>query len=426
MKEYELLELLGQVKMSEAGETFRTFLRGAARDLILRVMSAEVEQLCGPAYHSNKNGDCFRAGSAIGSILHEGRLEGLKRPRVRKHKKSGTSEEVALSSYQAAREPGELHGMLLRALVGGVSTRDQRQVHPKSPTASKSSVSRLFAREGARIFDEFRDRDIGRDDWLILMLDGVRLANELWVIVALGVAEDGTKQMLDFEVGASESAEVSTALVSRLVERGFAPENGCRLLCVFDGSKALRKAAKKHWPNAVFQRCLVHKERNLKRYLPRRDWGEIAGLMRRIRKAQGADAGRAALSELRSFVGKRNKQALDSLNEAGEDLIALHLLEVPNTLHTSLLSTNLIENSIRNIRGKIGRVTRWRPETDQPQRWVAMALVEIEKGFRRIGGYRDLSALADALKPEKKQEEKKSGRVTVNPAHLDSRPSCGV
>lgn len=80
-----------------------------------------------------------------------------------------------------------------------------------------------------------------RNDWLVLMLDGVRLANELWAVVALGVAMDGTKHMLDFELGASENAEVTTALVSRLVERGFSPKEGCRPLCVLDGSKSLRK-----------------------------------------------------------------------------------------------------------------------------------------------------------------------------------------
>ncbi len=426
MEEYEFLELLGQVKMSEAGETFRSFLRGAARDMILRVMAAEVELLCGPAWHPDKSGDYSRAGSAPGSVLHEGRREAVKRPRVRKNKGSGASEEVVLSSYQAAREPGELHAMLLRSLVGGVSTRNQQSVHPKSPKTSKSSLSRLFTKEGKRLFDEFRVRDITRNDWLILMLDGVRLAEGLWAIVALGVACDGTKHMLDFEVGASENTQVCAALTSRLALRGFAPKPEHRLLCVFDGSKALKNAVKKQWSDAVLQRCLVHKERNLRQYLPRRDWGEVAGLMRRIRKAQGADAGREALENLRTFVATRNAQALASIDEAGEDLIALHLLEVPNTLHVSLLSTNLIENSIRNIRGRIGRVTRWRPETDQPQRWLSMALTEIEKGFRRIGGYRDLLALAEALKKEKKKEAPKPGRVAASPAHVDSQPSCGV
>jgi len=397
MIDYDVLGLLGQVESKEAGEIFRTFLRGATRNLILRVMSAEVEDLCGPAWHPDKSSKYSRAGSAQGTILHEGRQEAIKRPRVRKNKGNDETVEVRLSSYHAASESGELYAMLLRALVGGVSTRDQQTVHPESPKASKSSISRLFASEGARLFEEFRQHEIVRSDWLVLMLDGVRLSKELWAIVALGIDENGRKHMLDFEVGASENSDVSTALVSRLVDRGFEPKNGCRLLCVLDGSQALRKAVKKHWPDTVFQRCLVHKERNLKRYLARRDWGEISRLMRRLRKVEGADAGREALAELRAFVARRNKEALASLDEAGEDLIALHLLNVPNTLHKNLLSTNAIENSIGNIRRKLGRVTRWREETDQPRRWLAVALTEAEKGFHKLSGYRDLPALAAAL-----------------------------
>lgn len=341
-----------------------SFLRGAVREYVCRVIAAEVETLCGAPYHPDPSKGCCRAGSAPGSVLFEGRREEVKRPRVRKLKADGGSEEVPLLSYAAAREPSELRAILLRALCGGVSTREQKSVHPEIPSASKSSVSRLWVREGALIFQAFRERDIKRDDWLVLMLDGVRLANEFCAVVALGVAEDGTKHMLDFEIGASESGEVSTALTARLAERGFAPKEGCRLFCVFDGSKSLRKAAKKIWPDAVFQRCLVHKERNLRQYLSKKDWSELSLLMNRLRKVQGADDGRKSLAELRSFVGKKNAEALASLDEAGEELIALHLLKVPNTLHKNLLSTNIIENSIRNIRLKTGRVSRWRKETD--------------------------------------------------------------
>ncbi len=397
MSEYDVTMLLMQTEQDDLGVVFRDWMRGMVRQTVLRVFEAETEALCGALYRPDEGAQCYRAGSAPGSVLHEGRKEAVCRPRVRRRKEDGSTEEVRLQSYEAARERGHLEQMLLRTLCAGVSTREQRNVHPESPSASKSSVSRLWTREGARMLEEFRARAIERDDWLVLMLDGIRLANELWAVVALGVAQDGTKHMLDFEVGASENAGVATALCERLAERGFAPKQGCRLLCVFDGSKALRQAAKKVWRDPVFQRCLVHKERNLRKYLSKRHWGALAALMGRLRKVQGAQDAREALAQLREFVDKKNAEALASLEEAGEELIALHLLEVPNTLHRNLLSTNIIENSIRNVRGKLGRVTRWREQTDQPRRWLAMALTETEKGFRKLAGYRDLPRLAQAL-----------------------------
>jgi transposase-like protein len=397
MGEYDIAALLMQVEPGEGGIFLENFMRGEIRRAFLRVMESEVEMLCGAIYHPDPASDCSRAGSAPGSVLNEGRTVKVNRPRVRR-KAGGKSEEVRLASYEAAREPGRLEEMFLRALASGVPTRAQQEVYPESPAASKSSISRLWKREGAKLLEEFRAHDIRRDDWLILMLDGVRLAEDLWTVVALAVAEDGTKHMLDFEIGASENTEVVTALCERLRERGFAPKEGGRLLCVFDGAKALRSAAKKVWGDPVFQRCLVHKERNLKRYLSKRHWGELSRHMNRLRKVEGGQAAREALGELRTFVESKNAQALASLEEAGDELIALHLLEVPNTLHKNLLSTNIIENSIRNMRGATGRVTRWREETDQAARWMGLAVTRAEKGFRKLAGYRELPQLAEALK----------------------------
>lgn len=397
MDVYDVARLLSQVEPGEGADFLNNFLRANALQVFLRIMEAEVEGLCGAFYHPNDASDCCRGGSAPGAVLHEGRRVNVTRPRVRR-KTGGKSEEVRLASYEAAREPGRLEAMFLRSLATGTSTRSQAEVYPESPSASKSSISRLWMRGGAKLLEEFRVQNIDRNDWLILMLDGVRLAKELWAIVALGVAEDGTKHMLDFEIGASENTEVATSLCQRLRERGFVPKEDCRLLCVLDGGKALRKATKKVWGDPVLQRCLVHKERNLRGYLSKRHWGELSRLMKRLREVEGEVAAREALEELRTFLKSKNTQAFESLEEAGDELIAVHLLGVPNTLHKNLLSTNIIENSIRNVRGSIGRVKRWRNETDQPLRWMGLAMTNVNAGFRRLAGYRDLPRLAEALK----------------------------
>jgi transposase-like protein len=65
------------------------------------------------------------------------------------------------------------------------------------------------------------------------MLDG-----DLTAVVVLGIAEDGTKTLLDFAMGASASTETAKDLLERLNERKFKPAKGCRLLAVLDGSKA--------------------------------------------------------------------------------------------------------------------------------------------------------------------------------------------
>jgi len=394
-----VLSQLGQIDSSEAGRMFREFLRGQVRESLVRIMAEEVRELCGPKYRPSPDAGCRRSGTAKGVVLCEGRREPVHRPRVRRKKSDGSTEEVRLATYESAQETGQLEEMLLRAVIAGASGREMKDVYPDSPKTSKSSVSRLWKKEGRELVRRIRERDIASQEWLVLMLDGIRLASDQLAVVALGVASDGTKHILDFELGSSESFEISRDLVSRLVSRGFAPKQ--RLLAVLDGAVALKKAVLSFFEDAVIQRCLVHKERNIRSRLSKRHWGELVTLFMRLREVQGEAAAREVLAELERFLKDKNASALESLHEAGDELIALHCLDVPSTLHVSLLSTNLIENSFRNVRRKLGRVTRFRSETDQASRWLAAALLDVQKGFRRLMGYKDLPRLAEALERPK-------------------------
>lgn len=406
MNESNLLQSLGQVSAGEAAEIFRDHLRGCVREMICEVMATEVTELCGPK-HSPSGGEVFRSGSRPGRVIFEGQREDVVRPRVRERQANGSTSEVPLASYESARNPERLQASIVTALMAGVSTRQIKDVQPDPQGTSKSNVSRHWQQAGHKFVDQLRSRDLSKFDWVILMLDGIRLSKDQLAIVAIGITSDGYKHVLDFELGSSESAEVCRDLVRRLIKRGFHCGGfHCdrRLLAVLDGSDALRSVVKEFFPDSVIQRCLVHKERNLRAKLPKRYWGELARLFKRLRDVQGKQAAEEVVGELESFLHRINSAALNSLHEAGEDLIALQSLNVPNTLHRNLLSTNAIENSFRNTRRKLGRVTRFRAETDQASRWLAFALTEVEKGFRRISGYADLPYLTKALERPKRDE----------------------
>lgn len=401
MDERNIFETLGQVSSSEAGEIFRNFLRGSVRQMICEVMAAEVDQLCGPKHHPNDSG-YVRAGSSSGRVVIEERREELIRPRVRQQDGRGNEQEVRLATYQAANDPEQLTASIVQALASGVSTREMQNIKPESAGVSKSNVSRLWQQVGHKFVDEFRSRDISSQNWVALMLDGIRLSKDQLAIVALGITAEGIKVVLDFDLGSSESLEVSKDLMRRLDKRGFHCER--RLFAALDGSAALRSAVKEFFPDAVIQRCLVHKERNIKSKLSKKHWGELHRLFKRLREVEGKQAAEEVVKELEVFLRGKNAESLKSLQEAGEDLIALQSLNVPNTLHRNLLSTNAIENSFRNTRNKLGRVTRFRAETDQATRWLSFALLEVEKGFRRISGHKAMPILIAAL--ERKQSSK--------------------
>ncbi|MFT5131331.1 MAG: putative transposase, partial [Rhodothermales bacterium] len=81
-----------------------------------------------------------------------------------------------------------------------------------------------------------------------------------------------------------------------------------------------------------------------------------------------------ALKALRDFLDGVSSAAVASLDEAGDSVIAVHLINAPKALYSTLLSTNCIENAYLNVRRRVGRVTRWRAETDMASRWLAMAI----------------------------------------------------
>ena len=303
--------------------------------------------------------------------------------------------------------------------MAGVPSREQARLFKNASGTSPGEVSRLWEQEGLRCIEQLRGRDLSQEDYAVLMLDGIWLAEDLCAIVALGITVGGEKHILDFQVGSSENLEVCTDLLNRIEERGFTPKR--RLLAVTDGSKALRKGVRKKWPGSIIQRCLIHKARNIKGYLSRRHHGEIDRLFARLRKAEGLVDAEECLEELWKFLKGKNAQALASLEEAGDELLAVHRLGAPSTLNKTLLNTNCIENPFRNVRTKLRRVSRWKPETLMASKWMAYALLEAERGFRRINGFADMKALAEILQsfspPPPEEGEKAS------PSGLDPEPS---
>ena len=60
-------------------------------------------------------------------------------------------------------------------------------------------------------------------------------------------------------------------------------------------------------------------------------------------------------------------------------------------------TTNCIENVNKGLAIYTDRVTYWQ-NSDQRQRWVGTALLEIEPGLNRVQGYKNLGQLRTAMK----------------------------
>jgi transposase-like protein len=401
----------GQGLFVDSAESLREHLRGSVRQALKDIFEEEIRILCGDRYQPN-GGDYHRAGTAPSYVMTDARREPMERPRVRRVNEDGRTEEVALKSWKMAQSPDEWEAAMMRAILCGVSTRSFKRLRAVELAGeSRSSISRLWQRKAAELVESMQHSDLSGIDLVVLMLDAVVLSKGAVATVALGIDASGIKHVLGFRVGSSENQQVCRDLLGNLSRRGFNPPKDRYLLAVLDGSKALENALLEVYPKTLIQRCLVHKERNLKSYLSTRHWSEINRLFNRLRRSEGPEDAQDALADIEAFLADKNQQARDTLKEAGPQLLTLLKLDVPNTLNRTLLSTNCIENLFKNLRHHIGKVCRWREETDQADRWLSSGLTLASEGFRKIRGYQDVPLLIKAL--ERKMAEDKDSQKRV-------------
>jgi putative transposase len=85
------------------------------------------------------------------------------------------------------------------------------------------------------------------------------------------------------------------------------------------------------------------------------------------------------------------------LREGLEETLTLTRLDLPEGLERVLSSTNLIENLFSRVREIARRVKRWQGGT-MILRWTAAGVLEAERNFRKVAGYRSLPKLVAALR----------------------------
>jgi transposase-like protein len=145
------------------------------------------------------------------------------------------------------------------------------------------------------------------------------------------------------------------------------------------------------------QRCQLHKRRNVVDHLPKSLRRSVDRTMREAYKAKSALLARQRLQRLASWLERQGHTgAARSLREGLEETLTVLKLRLGETLRKTLSSTNPIESTIGAIRRVTRNVKRWRGGR-MAERWVAVALFEAERGFRRIKGYRELARLREAL-----------------------------
>jgi putative transposase len=377
-------------------------LRAAGETLV-----AEVTRLAGPK-HQRTGGipGYVRWGHQRGSIYLADQKLPITYQRVRDLPRN---QEVPLPTYQQLQTPRAADAGLFRKLLLGLSCRNYETCAEAVPEAfglSPSSVSRRFIRASARQLQALQERRLEPYDVVVLLLDGKTFAEDRMVI-ALGITLTGEKVVLGFVQTATENETVCAAFLRELVERGLRTAQG--LLCVIDGAKGLRKAIETVFGNhGIVQRCQWHKRENVLAYLPTRQRTAFRRTLQAAYERPSYPETKAALLRIRQELRLVNESAVTSLDEGFEETLTLHRLGLFPWLGRSLKTTNCLESLNALLGQRTDKVDRWRT-SDQKQRWLAAALLDIEPRLRRIKGFRALPLLRHALQAELDGEMRRIG-----------------
>ena len=272
------------------------------------------------------------------------------RIRVRRTRKRSFLPRGMQSLQRRAPEVAE---MIRQAFLRGISTRAVGRVVAllTDEPVSAQTVSRL-----TRVLDQAVEkfhRAPLEDVWDYLLLDGVWVKvrrafgpQRVLLLVAYGVRANGQRQLLAFTRARAESQAAWESFLWNLHERGLA--GGQLRLVLSDGCPGLAAAIETIYPRARHQRCWVHKMRNLRQGVRRRDQAQVKGDAQRIYLARNAASARRAFQRFQFHWRSQYPALVRRLERDLPELLTF--LDFPQPLWRKLRTTNAIERCFVEVR----------------------------------------------------------------------------
>jgi putative transposase len=201
--------------------------------------------------------------------------------------------------------------------------------------------------------EKWRNRDLSQEKIKYIFVDGVIFKMRLkWsvenvpVLVAIGVTEDGTKLVLGLQSGDKESATNWREFFRDLKSRGL--DGTVVQLGIMDGLTGLEKVFEEEFPNAKVQRCQVHVARNVLAKVPHKLKKAVADDLRSIFYASSKEK---ADEFYRSFYKKWSKELPSAVKSLSQSIDAcLTFFKFPEEEWISLRTSNIIERLNKEFR----------------------------------------------------------------------------
>jgi transposase-like protein len=331
--------------LEEAGEDQ---LREMVRFFAEALMGAEAESLCGAGY-GERSADRVNSRNGYRTRRWDTRV-GTIQLAIPKLRQGSYFPDWLLEPRR--RSERALISVVAECYVKGVSTRKVDQIVQQLGIEGigKSQVSEL-----AKSLDEqvvaFRTRPLEAQAYPYLWFDALyvksredgRIAN-IAVIVAIGVNDDGHREVLGVDIVTTENEAAWSAFLRELVARGL---SGVKLV-ISDAHEGLKLAIGKVLHGASWQRCRTHFMRNLLCKVPKSAQSLVATLVRGIFAQSDADQVWAVYAQVVEKLEEKFAEAAKLLDHAGADLLAFSAF--PKEHWKQIWSNNPLERLNKELR----------------------------------------------------------------------------
>ena len=252
------------------------------------------------------------------------------------------------------------------------------------------------------IVGAFRTRPLGHIEFPYVYVDATYLhvrnttgqVVSMAVVVATGIAADGSREILGCDVGDSEDETFWRGFLTALKERGL---SGVRLV-ISDQHAGLVKALRRCFQGAGHQRCRVHFARNLLAHVAKDKADMVAAMFRTIFAQPDKAAVAAAWDEVRDRLANTFPKIGPLMDDANTEVLAFTAF--PKAHWQKIWSTNPLERINKEIKRR-SRVVGIFPNNAAVIRLVGAVLADMHDEWQ-AGDRRYLSeASMDMLYPDR-------------------------
>lgn len=303
--------------------------------------------------------------------------------------REGTFQTALFQRYQRSEKALVL--TLMQMVVQGVSTRRVKEITTElcGREFSSSTVSRLTEDLDEQV-EAWAERRLDQE-YPFLVLDAMQLkvrrqkaVRSTTAMLAVGVSEDGQREILGLEMALSETEQGWRRFIRHLKERGLSGVE----LATSDAHEGLKQALQEAFPGLIWQRCQSHFRRNVLDQTPSDYRDEMHQVLDQILEADSQEEARTRLDDLRERLEEKAPSALGTLEEGFYDATAV--LTLPAKYRKRLRTTNMLERFIQEIRRR-EKVIRIFPNMESAYRLVGALCTETHEEWSTGRRYLDMN-----------------------------------